>query len=194
MDLEAQAKTWALGCYFEHEIVERRVENLAYDSDILPRRSSGSIMPCAGLTRKLAKPADRQTAENPAITLREWYMVTSHVHLGKLVWDKTEKVGCYSYRCLELNAMDKIVKNAWYLVCFYTPFGNLVGHDPYQTQFDTPRRDSQTLINGLCVGQAIIQCVDLGEHCDYWQSLGHCKGEYEAYMKENCRKACKLCK
>ncbi|GFO26535.1 cysteine-rich secretory protein lccl domain-containing 2 [Plakobranchus ocellatus] len=92
------------------------------------------------------------------------------------------------------NKRNTIVKNAWYQVCFYSPGGNVRGQEPYQTQCDTPCRNGQTLVKRLCVGQAIIPCVDLKEHCDSWQSWSYCKRKlYKKYMKENCRKACKLC-
>ncbi|GFO40022.1 cysteine-rich secretory protein lccl domain-containing 2 [Plakobranchus ocellatus] len=107
-----------------------------------------------------------------------------------LVWDKTEKVGCYSYRCPSLKYGSS---NAWYLVCFYTPGGNMVGQEPYQTQCDAPCRNGQTLVNGLCQGQAIIPCVDVEAHCDHWKGMDYCTGEYAPFMAENCRKTCSLC-
>ncbi|GFO26523.1 cysteine-rich venom protein [Plakobranchus ocellatus] len=180
MDLEAQAKPWALRCYYEQAIAEGRGQILSYNARHI---------------------TDAQHRINHA---KRWFdqkalYTRGQANCGKsccytqLVWDKTEKVGCYSYHCPELHNGDTIVKNAWYQVCFYTPAGNLDGQEPYQLQCDTPCRDGQTLLNGLCVGQAIIPCVDLNEHCNSWQSLSYCKGKYKKYMKKNCRKACKLC-
>jgi len=36
-------------------------------------------------------------------------------------------------------------------------------------------------------------CQDNNQHCDYWNKRGYCKGQYESYMKKNCRKSCGLC-
>ncbi|KXJ15903.1 CUB and peptidase domain-containing protein 2 [Exaiptasia diaphana] len=49
------------------------------------------------------------------------------------------------------------------------------------------------------VGVAILAsfaysaCIDNNQNCDYWRKEGHCKGQYEPYMKKNCKKSCGLC-
>ncbi|GFN76025.1 cysteine-rich secretory protein lccl domain-containing 2, partial [Plakobranchus ocellatus] len=114
MDLEALAKTWAL------ERVEGRGENLAHDIKHIAEAELRAF-------------SAQQWFDEKTLYTRGQGPCKKACHYTMLVWDKTEKVGCYSYRCPELNATDKIVKNAWHLVCFYTPWGNLVGDDPYQT-------------------------------------------------------------
>ncbi|GFO30701.1 cysteine-rich secretory protein lccl domain-containing 2 [Plakobranchus ocellatus] len=177
MDLEAQAKTWALGCVFEHELITGRGENLAYDTSKFAEE-------------KLIDDSAQRWFDEKKDFSRGMEQCGKTCHYTQLVWDKTEKVGCYSYRCPSLKYGSR---NAWYLVCFYTPGGNMMGQDPYQTQCDAPCRNGQTLVNGLCQGQAIIPCVDVEAHCDYWKGMGFCTGEYAPFMAENCRKTCSLC-
>ena len=38
-------------------------------------------------------------------------------------------------------------------------------------------------------------CEDNDRDCAYWSQQGHCEGgQYQDYMKTNCRKSCQLCK
>ena len=39
----------------------------------------------------------------------------------QMVWAQTGKVGCAMNKCDYLNAFGQMVKNAWYLACFYDP-------------------------------------------------------------------------
>ncbi|KAK6995144.1 tyrosinase-like protein tyr-3 [Biomphalaria glabrata] len=116
-----------------------------------------------------------------------------------MVWGSTSKVGCYSYRCPNLvNAY----RNAWYLVCFYTPKGNWNGEKPYDKTCKSKCREGQTEEKGLCVGEGKTGSVNQGGEdggcdddqggCAAWASNGQCQSNPN-YMLKYCRKSCKVC-
>ncbi|GFR92648.1 metalloendopeptidase [Elysia marginata] len=46
----------------------------------------------------------------------------------------------------------------------------------------------------LCQTKPEEKCMDEKEYCDFWRSKGYCKGQYAAYMKDNCMKSCGYCR
>ncbi|GFO01299.1 peptidase inhibitor 16 [Plakobranchus ocellatus] len=48
----------------------------------------------------------------------------------QLVWADTSALGCYAQRCPSLKHVEH-VKNAWFLVCLYSPRGNIAHLPPY---------------------------------------------------------------
>ncbi|GFO40018.1 cysteine-rich secretory protein lccl domain-containing 2 [Plakobranchus ocellatus] len=175
-ELEEQAKAWATGCVFEHEMIPGRGENLAYATDDEPD------------AKLITNSVDNWFGEKKDFS-RGQENCDHSCHYTQLVWDTTSKVGCYAHRCAHLELG---TDNAWYLVCFYTPAGNTWNVDPYQIHCDSPCRDGQTAEDGLCVGEAIIPCVDGNDYCEMWASTGECE-KNPTYMKDTCRKSCKEC-
>ncbi|KAK3754197.1 hypothetical protein RRG08_028162 [Elysia crispata] len=177
MGLEAQAKKWAEGCVFEHEMVKGRGENLAYSTSSDPENDMITSAAKGWFDEKYDYSRGQPGCQMSC-------------HYTQLVWDNTNKVGCYSTRCPNLGMTT--VTNAWYFVCFYTPMGNMVGEDPYELSCETPCRNGQTEEDGLCVGEAIIPCVDEEDNCAAWQKMGECENNPD-FMEMNCRKSCKIC-
>ncbi|GFR88463.1 cysteine-rich venom protein [Elysia marginata] len=177
MELEAQAKKWAEGCVFEHEMIKGRGENLAFSTYEHPE----NIM--------ISDSAQGWFDEKNDFT-RGQHGCQRSCHYTQLVWDTTEKVGCYSTRCPSLGKTS--ASNAWYFVCFYTPMGNTIGQEPYALSCETPCRNGQTEEDGLCVGEVIVPCVDDNEKCAGWAGRGQCDSNPD-YMGRYCRKSCKIC-
>ncbi|KAH9491376.1 Cysteine-rich secretory protein LCCL domain-containing 2 [Bulinus truncatus] len=147
MELEAQAKKWAEKCVFKHEMKEGRGENLAWDSNQKPEKlisgSSGRWF-----DEKKFTATGSTAVGHPVITHR------------LMVWSSTSKVGCYTHRCPNLvNAY----RNAWYLVCFYTPKGNWNWRETIQNPCKTNCREGQTEEKGLCVGESKGEAANLPE-------------------------------
>ncbi|KAH9495304.1 Cysteine-rich secretory protein LCCL domain-containing 2 [Bulinus truncatus] len=186
MELEAQARQWAEGCVFDHELKNGRGENLAWVSN-----------------QKTEKELISHGSEL-------WFNETQFYNYGQhscgrsceytqMVWDITSKLGCYSHRCPNLfNAY----RNAWYLVCFYTPEGNWNGERPYEKECKTKCRKGQTEEKGLCVGESKDKVVKAGEKQDICvDNQGMCpqlakKGKCESkkdYMMQHCKMSCNLC-
>ncbi|KAK0064274.1 tyrosinase-like protein tyr-3 [Biomphalaria pfeifferi] len=186
MELERQAKQWAEGCVFKHEMKEGRGENLAWDSNQKPEKEL--ILGSSG----------RWFDEKKMYSYGQ-YSCGSSCHYTQMVWGSTSKVGCYSYRCPNLvNAY----RNAWYLVCFYTPKGNWNGEKPYDKTCKSKCREGQTEEKGLCVGEGKTGNVNEGGEdggcdddqggCATWASNGQCQSNPN-YMLKYCRKSCKVC-
>ncbi|RUS91092.1 hypothetical protein EGW08_001117 [Elysia chlorotica] len=176
MELEAQAKKWALGCIFEHEHTDNG-ENLAFNTATDPES-------------ELIKSAHKAWFDEKLDYTRGQGSCSISCHYTQLVWDTTSKLGCYSTRCPALGSTS--AKNAWYLVCFYQTKGNWMGEEPYQLTCDTPCRAGQTEEGGLCVGEVIVPCVDSNDYCENWAKTGECTNNPK-YMEKTCRKACKIC-
>ena len=67
-----------------------------------------------------------------------------------------------------------------------------MGENPYELSCETPCRNGQTEEDGLCVGEAIIPCVDEEDNCAAWQKMGECDNNPD-FMETSCRKSCKIC-
>ncbi|KAI8781987.1 cysteine-rich venom protein LIO1 [Biomphalaria glabrata] len=187
MELEKQSKQWAEGCVFKHEMKEGRGENLAWDSNQKPEKEL--ILGSSG----------RWFDEKKTYSYGQ-YSCGASCHYTQMVWGSTSKVGCYSYRCPNLvNAY----KNAWYLVCFYTPKGNWNGEKPYDKTCKSKCREGQTEEKGLCVGEgkggSVNQggedgdCNDKAGGCAAWAKNGQCQSNPN-YMLKDCKKSCDVCK
>lgn len=176
MELENQAKKWAQGCVFKHEMVEGRGENLAWSTFKHPESQLVTDAAQAWFDEKKDyRPGQRGCQRS--------------CHYTQMVWYDTQKVGCYSNWCPYLQGA---APNSWYFVCFYTPMGNWVGKEPYQTQCDAPCQNGQTQDNGLCVGDVIVPCVDDNASCAGWAERDECS-KNPNYMLKYCRKACGEC-
>ncbi|GFR88451.1 cysteine-rich venom protein [Elysia marginata] len=178
MALEAQARTWAEGCWFKHEMVKGRGENLAYSTWQHPEQ-------------QLITDAAAGWFKEKEDFSRGQYGCQRSCHYTQLVWHSTQKVGCWSTRCPRLRG--STARNAWYFVCFYTPMGNMIGEEPYKLHCDTPCHPGQSHEGGLCVGEAVVPCTNGSPSCDSWARRGECQRNPN-YMLTNCRKACHVCK
>jgi len=49
------------------------------------------------------------------------------------------------------------------------------------------------MMKNCCESCRKANCKDDNSNCDYWASSGFCKGSYEVYMAENCKKSCGTC-
>ncbi|GFO40016.1 cysteine-rich secretory protein lccl domain-containing 2 [Plakobranchus ocellatus] len=137
MDLEAQAKAWTEGCVFEHEMIDERGENLAYDTSRISEED-------------LIKSASKSWFDEKNIYTYGQPNCGRSCHYTQMVWDDTLRIGCYSARCPRLlYAFSQ--DPAWYFVCFYTPNGNWANEKPYEKSCDSPCRTGQIQENGLCV-------------------------------------------
>ncbi|KAK3754196.1 hypothetical protein RRG08_028161 [Elysia crispata] len=177
MQLEAQARKWAMGCVFEHEMVKGRGENLAYNTATNPEN------------QMITDAAKGWFDEKNDFSYGQ-YGCQYSCHYTQLVWHNTQKVGCYSHRCPVLGGSG--ARNAWYFVCFYTPMGNWMGEQPYEKSCDTPCHPGQTEEDGLCAGEAQEPCEDDNASCAGWAKRGECTNNPD-YMLESCKKACNAC-
>ncbi|GFR94804.1 cysteine-rich venom protein [Elysia marginata] len=184
MDLETTSKKWAENCHYAHSHLEGIGENLAYSTYPHSEETLVSNAATAWFEEKKQYIMGSQKSCGSSDTC----------HYLQMVWDDTNKVGCYSTRCAELTrtGTEKKTENAWYFVCSYTPKGNWIGQRPYETSCDSPCRDGQTEEDGLCVGEAIIPCVDKHAQCVDWAGRGECSKNPD-YMESKCRKSCKVC-
>ncbi|XP_059165598.1 uncharacterized protein LOC131948099 [Physella acuta] len=182
MDLENQARRWAEGCVYKHESLPGRGENLAWNSMEQPEKE----LILGGFTAWFDEKNLYSYGQDSC---------SMSCHYTQLVWDKTQKVGCWSTRCPNLR---NAYQNAWWLVCFYTPMGNWNRQRPYQKSCKSPCRKGQTEENGLCLGDMPDEseereCKDENPRCQEWANRNQCVSN-PAYMKEKCRLACKVCK
>ncbi|XP_067863538.1 peptidase inhibitor 16-like isoform X2 [Heptranchias perlo] len=103
---------------------------------------------------------------SPEKAVEEWYLEvadytyeTMHCtpqkmcgHYTQVVWANSDKVGCASHFCDELQGLD--YKNLSILVCNYLPQGNVIGQKPYKK--GTPCKECPTgtkCIEKLCASE-----------------------------------------
>ncbi|XP_059143230.1 uncharacterized protein LOC131930662 [Physella acuta] len=182
MDLENQARRWAEGCVYDHESLPGRGENLAWASMEQPEK-------------ELIQDGFKGWFDEKNMYSYGQDSCFMSCHYTQIVWDKTQKVGCWSTRCPYLT---NAYPNAWWLVCFYTPKGNWNRQRPYQKSCKSPCRKGQTEENGLCLGDMPEEseereCKDENPSCQEWANRNQCVSN-PGYMKERCRLACKVCK
>ncbi|KAH9495305.1 Cysteine-rich secretory protein LCCL domain-containing 2 [Bulinus truncatus] len=178
MELERQSKQWAENCVFRHESKEGRGENLAYSTYKRPEKD------------KILQASDNWFNEKDEYSYGQYSCMASLAcHYTQMVWDSTSKVSCYTHTCP--NLVDAY-RNAWYLVCFYTPKGNWNGEKPYERSCTTPCREGQTEEKGLCVGEAKEKCEDKDTQCAMWAKDKQCQSN-PVYMLKNCKKSCNQC-
>jgi len=56
----------------------------------------------------------------------------------------------------------------------------------------TTKRTTTTTTKPTTTEISITDCVDLGEHCEYWARTGECN-KNPSYMNVKCKRSCKLC-
>ncbi|XP_067913296.1 peptidase inhibitor 16-like [Heterodontus francisci] len=73
-------------------------------------------------------------------------------HYTQLVWANSDKVGCGSHFCDELQGLD--YKNLSILVCNYLPPGNIIGENPYKKGIPCSEcTDGTKCIDKLCTSE-----------------------------------------
>lgn len=176
--LAKEADLWISRCKFEHEN-KGRGENLAF--------STGS-----------------DDIANIDQAMTDWYneikqynyagkACGSSCHYTQLVWSSTREVGCAIKKCPSLSSFGSIVKDAWYIGCWYDPKGNDMNEFPYsEGVLCSGCLEGQTCDNGLCAGVGKEKCEDKNKDCVMWEASGSCKSN-KAYMEKNCRHACGFC-
>ncbi|XP_059147631.1 trichohyalin-like [Physella acuta] len=137
VSLQQRADNWARRCLFKHERSPDVGENLFFDTD----HQNGVY------SRGLKAWYDEKT--NWGYTDQG---CRGTCHYTQVVWSYTTNVGCSAHVCPNLNVGGRMIKNAMYLVCFYYPRGNFVGHFPYaKGQACSDCAEGDTCLDGLCV-------------------------------------------
>ncbi|VDI14643.1 peptidase inhibitor 16 [Mytilus galloprovincialis] len=138
--LEEEASRWAENCHFQIQRIGNG-ENLAMhtaDKQLEDLLEEGFNMWSSG--KDEYKYGDKLSSKTG--------------HYTQLIWADTSKVGCSMKRCPVLFMKNGVtVKDAWFLVCFYNPPGNVFGKDPYIVGNSCKKcREGQRCDNGLCEG------------------------------------------
>ncbi|GFO40031.1 peptidase inhibitor 16 [Plakobranchus ocellatus] len=116
----------------------------------------------------------------------------------QMVWDQTSRLGCFAKRCPLLRDVDS-GKNAWLLVCLYSPRGNIANLPAYAgncMKWIRCRYGQAKAPNSkLCLSQEDFLCEDHKTFsCNYDKNQGMCdRREKRIYMQKVCRKSCTKC-
>jgi len=107
-------------------------------------------------------------------------------HYSQVVWAESSKLGCGT--CTG-NGMT-------YLLCRYSPAGNMMGGVMYKVGSKCSGCGSkQSCDNGMCTGaQDCVDKINDGYSCKGFKSSGYCDGgAYESYVRSNCAATCGAC-
>ncbi|KAA3673470.1 cysteine-rich secretory protein [Paragonimus westermani] len=116
--LADDAERWSYYCQLEHDHSTRDGENLAFDTN-----KQNSAVKAWFMEYK-----DFSFGPIPNYSYRVI------LHYTQIVWANTTRLGCFKRFCPYFYAWGRVINNAYFTVCRYSPKGNWIGELPY-----TPR-------------------------------------------------------
>jgi len=147
-DLAHTAQTWANKCNFEHQHIHGQGENIYYAA---PYHHDDAYYIHRALTSWM-----REKSQNSDGSFDCCHSSYTCCHYTQIVASRTKKIGCAVAHCNELHRSGHVIShNAAYVVCDYSPMGNVAVNGHYAAyskgQPCSACAHGDTCNDGLCV-------------------------------------------